>query len=203
MSDNEIQDQNPADISFEEEMQRARRARVVRQRNIVLVAIALIALVAITLLIWRWRKSAKKTEAEVTPTVGVKVVKAEKEPIAAEISAIGTIWPREKADVAAKVSAPIKQMSLLKNKLVRAGEVIAVLESRDLQAQRAEAMAALNEAKANERSLITGTIPKTNAEDQKALLDARAKVSNARATYERRRALYANGGISKKDLDCL
>jgi multidrug efflux pump subunit AcrA (membrane-fusion protein) len=201
MSDTEIHDQDPADISFEEEMQRARRARVVRQRNIVLVAIALIALVAITLLIWRWRKSAKETEAEVTPTVGVKVVKAEKEPIAAEISAIGTIWPREKADVAAKVSAPIKQMSLLKNKLVRAGEVIAVLESRDLQAQRAEAAAALNEARANERSLVSGTIPKTNAEDQKALLDARAKVNNTRATYERRRALYANGGISKKDLE--
>jgi RND family efflux transporter MFP subunit len=198
---NEIHDQDPADTSFEEEMQRARRARVVRQRNIVLVALALMALIAITLLIWRWKKSAKENEAEVTPTVGVKVVKAEKGPIAAEVSAVGTIWPREKADVAAKVSAQIKQMSLLKNKLVRAGEVIAVLESRDLQSQRAEAAAALNEARANERSLVSGTIPKTNAEDQKALLDARAKVNNTRATYERRRALYANGGISKKDLE--
>jgi multidrug efflux pump subunit AcrA (membrane-fusion protein) len=92
-------------------------------------------------------------------------------------------------------------MALLKNKVVRAGEVIAVLESRDLAAQRAEAVAALNEARANERSLITGTIPKTNAEDQKALLDARAKVNNARATYERRRALFEKGGISKKDLE--
>ena len=80
--------------------------------------------------------------------------------------------------------------------LVRAGEVIAVLESRDLEAQRAEAVAALNEARANERSLVTGTIPKTNAEDQKALNDARAKVNNARATYERRRELYDKGGIS-------
>jgi multidrug efflux pump subunit AcrA (membrane-fusion protein) len=84
---------------------------------------------------------------------------------------------------------------------VRAGEVIAVLEARDLQAQRAEAVAALNEARANERSLVTGTIPKTNAEDQKALNDARAKVNNARATFERRRALYDKGGISKKDLE--
>src|SRR5678815_4931951 len=95
----------------------------------------------------------------------------------------------------------IKKMALLKNKVVHAGEVIAVLESRDLEAQRNEAVAALNEARANERSLITGTIPKTNAEDQKALNDARAKVNNARATYERRRALYDKGGISKKDLE--
>jgi multidrug efflux pump subunit AcrA (membrane-fusion protein) len=75
------------------------------------------------------------------------------------------------------------------------------LESRDLLAQRAEAIAALNEARANERSLVTGTIPKTDAEDQKALLDARAKVNTARVTYERRRVLFENGGISKKDLE--
>src|SRR5205807_10552879 len=44
-------------------------------------------------------------------------------------------------------------------------------------------------------------IPKTNAEDQKALMDARAKVNNTRGTYERRRVLYEKGGISKKDLE--
>jgi HlyD family secretion protein len=152
-------------------------------------------------IIWRVRRTKPEAEAEVTPTVSVKVAKAEKSTIAAPITAVGTIWPREKADVGAKVSAQIKSMPLLKNKLVRAGEVIAVLESRDLQAQRAEAVAALNEARANERSLVTGTIPKTNAEDQKALNDAHAKVNNARATFERRRTLYDKGGISKKDLE--
>ena len=179
-----------------------RRARIVRQRNIVLiVGSALVVLLLVSLVIWRLRRSADKAETEVTPTVSVKVVKAERESIANPISAVGTIWPREKADVSTKISAQIKKMALLKNKVVHAGEVIAVLESRDLEAQRAEAVAALNEARANERSLITGTIPKTNAEDQKALLDARAKVNNARATYERRRALFEKGGISKKDLE--
>ncbi|HYK21399.1 MAG TPA: efflux RND transporter periplasmic adaptor subunit [Pyrinomonadaceae bacterium] len=180
-----------------------RRARIVRQRNLVLIVgtVALLVLLLAALIVWRLKRSATEAETEVKPTVSVKVAKAQKGNIAAPITAIGTIWPREKADVSAKISAQIKQMPLLKNKIVRAGEVIALLESRDLQAQRAEAVAALNEARANERSLITGTIPKTNAEDQKALLDARAKVNNARATYERRRALYEKGGISKKDLE--
>ena len=180
-----------------------RRERIVRQRNIVLVVagVALIALVLAALIVWRARSSKTEAEAEVTPTVSVKVAKAEKGAIAAPITAVGTIWPREKADVAAKVSAQIKSMALLKNKLVRAGQIIAVLESRDLQAQRAEAVAALNQARANERSVVTGTIPKTNAEDQKALNDARAKVNNARALYERRRTLYEKGGIAKKDLE--
>lgn len=179
-----------------------RRARIVRRRNMVLiVGSGLVVLLLVTLIIWRLRRSAGEAETEVTPTVSVKVVKAEKGEIAAPVTAVGTIWPREKADVSAKISAQIKTMALLKNKIVRSGEVIAVLESRDLQAQRAEAVAALNEARANERSLVTGTIPKTNAEDQKALTDARARVNVARATYERRRGLYERGGISKKDLE--
>jgi len=178
-----------------------RRARLVRRRNLVLIAgSVLVVLLLVVLVVWRLKKSPIE-EAEVAPTVSVKVVKAEKGSIAAPVSAVGTIWPREKADVAAKVSAQIKKMALLKNKTVHAGEVIAVLESRDLEAQRAEAVGALNEARANERSLITGTIPKTNAEDQKALLDARAKVNNARAIYERRRTLFDKGGISRKEVE--
>src|ERR1043165_2492723 len=197
MSDDKIPDQEVDRLLAEQ-----KRARIVRQRNLVLiVGSGLVVVLLVALIIWRLKRSATEAETEVTPVVSVKVVKAEKETIAAPVSAVGTIWPREKADVAAKISAQIKKMALLKNKVVHAGEVIAVLESRDLQTQRAEAVAALNEAKANERSLITGTIPKTNAEDQKALLDARAKVNNARATYERRRVLFEKGGISKKDLE--
>ena len=175
----------------------------VRQRNTILIiaVIAAVVFAMTVLIIWRWRKSKSESEAEVTPVVSVKVAKAERGSIAAQMVAVGTIWPREKADVATKISAQIKRMPLLKNKVVRAGEVIAELESRDLQTQRAEALAALNEARANERSLLTGTIPKTNAEDQKALNDARAKVNNARRLYERRRELYAQGGISQKDLE--
>ncbi len=189
------------DPDFDQLLEEQRRARIVRQRNIVLIVMGLVVLLIAILIVWRVRRSKSEAETDVTPTVSVKVAKAEKETIAAPVTAVGTIWPREKADVSAKISAQIKSMALLKNKLVRAGEVIAVLEARDLQAQRAEAVAALNEARANERSLVTGTIPKTNAEDQKALNDARAKVNNARATYERRRALYDKGGISKKDLE--
>src|SRR5438874_11747086 len=178
-------------------------SQTTRQRNTILIiaVIAVVILALAILIIWRLKQSKAESEAEVTPVVSVKVAKAEQGSIAAQVVAVGTIWPRERADVAAKVGAPIKKMALLKNKVVRAGEVIAVLESRDLQAQRAEAVAALNQARAEERSLVTGTIPKTNAEDQKALNDARAKVNNTRALYDRRLALYEKGGISKKDLE--
>jgi multidrug efflux pump subunit AcrA (membrane-fusion protein) len=183
--------------------QRDRRERLApnRRRNLIIVAaVALVVLLLLILLIWKWRSSTT-TEAPAAIVVSVKVAKVEKETIAAPVSAVGTIFPREQATVAAKVSAQIKTMALLKNKFVKAGEVIAVLESRDLVAQRNEAVAALNQERASERSVTTGTIPQTNAQDQKALRDAQAKVKTTKATYDRRLALFQAGGISKKDLE--
>ncbi len=202
MNDQPNNDREPIERVTLDEVQIAETRRA-RQRNTVIIVavVAIVFFTLVVLVVWRWRKSKTEAEAEVTPVVSVKVTKAEKGSIAAPVVAVGTIWPREKADVGAKVSAQIKKMALLKNKVVRAGEVIAILESRNLQAQRSEAVAALNQARAEERSLVTGTIPKTNAEDQKALNDARAKVNNARTLYDRRLALYEKGGISKKDLD--
>ncbi|MDX6559694.1 MAG: hypothetical protein QOF72_2743 [Blastocatellia bacterium] len=193
----------PAHVFTSYEETRVRRVSMKpRQRNLLIVftSVALVLILVIAVVVWRRRTPAPADETA-APVVSVKVAKAEKEAIAAQIVAVGTIWPREKSDVGAKISAQIKTMALLKNKLVRAGEVIAVLESRDLQAQRAEAVAALNQERANERSVTTGTIPQTNAQDQKALRDARAKAATARATFERRQLLYDKGGISKKDLE--
>lgn len=176
------------------------RETVGRRRKIIVVASLLIALVVIVLLVWRSRQ-ATTTVDEASVVVSVQVAKAEKQPIAAQVSALGTISPRDQALVSTKVSAQIKQMPQLKNRPVRAGDVLAVLESRDLQAQRGEAVAALNEARANARGIETGTIPQNTAQDQKALRDARAAVSNTKAIYDRRLVLYQNGGISKKELE--
>ena len=180
---------------------RPRRSRLQRGYLIIGGAAFVLLLLLIVAAVWRWRKPSEAADQALAPIVSVRVARAEKEEIAAPVSAVGTIFPREQATVAAKVSAQIKTMALLKNKLVKAGEVIAVLESRDLTAQRNEALAALNQERANQRSVTTGTIPQTNAEDQKALRDAQAKVRTARATYERRQALFEKGGISKKDLE--
>src|SRR5216684_4889019 len=190
-------------VTSDEETHVRRGSMTPRQRNLLIVvtSVAVVAILVIAIVVWRRRSATAAADQTPAPVVSVKVAKADKEAIAAQVVAVGTIWPREKSDVGAKISAQIRKMALLKNKIVRAGEVIAVLESRDLQAQRAEAVAALNQERANERSVTTGTIPQTNAQDQKALHDARAKVNTAGATYTRRLALYQAGGISKKDLE--
>jgi RND family efflux transporter MFP subunit len=169
---------------------------------IVIASILVFILAGIGFWVWRSRRqAAAATEEAEAPVVSVKVAKVERQQIAQQVTALGSVVPREQAVVGPKISAQIKSMPLLKNRVVKAGEVIATLESRDLQAQRDEAVAALGEAQATARSTVTGTIPQTNAQDQKALRDARANVTNAQATYNRRKILYDRGGISLKDLE--
>lgn len=140
-------------------------------------------------------------DAKAETVVSVKVAQAEKQPISKDVSALGTVAPVEQSTVAASISAQITQMRLLKNQYVRQGEVLAVLASQDLQAQRSEAQTALEEARLNLQTLQKVTIPQNAAQSQKDLADAKANADNARATYERRKDLYAKGGLSLKELE--
>ena len=204
---NTASDSEPGSTQTEAEQEMwlaSRRERLARERRrnlMIVAAVAVVALLLLVFVIWRWRRSSTAADETAAVVVSVKVAKVTKETIAAPVSAVGTIFPREQATVAAKISAQIRSMGLLKNQVVKAGQVIAILESRDLVAQRNEAIAALNQERASERSVTTGTIPQTDAQDQKALRDAQAKVRNLNAVYERRLVLYQKGGISKKDLE--
>lgn len=167
----------------------------------VLIGSAVVALL-IALVVWRGcHKSAAEEEGAGDITASVTVARAERGAIANELTVVATLTPQRQADLMPKLSAQIASMPLLVNRSVRAGEVLAVLEARDLTAQRAEAQAALQEAEAGAQSTANGAVPLTNAQDRKSVRDAQATVDNARKTYERRKVLFAEGGISKKDLE--
>jgi multidrug efflux pump subunit AcrA (membrane-fusion protein) len=171
-----------------------------RNRGILIAAIV-VALLA-SLVIWRTcGKKAGEEEEAGNIVVSVQVAKAERSTIANEVTAVATLAPQREAAVAPKISGRIAQLGLLKNRQVRADEVLAVLEARDVAAQRAEAAAAVTEADAAAHSTANGAVPLTNAQDAKAVRDAKAALENARRTLARRETLYKEGGISKKDLE--
>jgi len=170
-----------------------------RERRFVIAA-AVILVLLILMLFWRRCHAAPADEAA-NVEVSVQVAKAQRAPIANEITMVATLIARREATLSSKISAQIAQMPLLTNRPVHAGDVLAVLESRDLAAQRSEAAAALQEAQTSANQTANGSVPLTNAQDQKAVRDARAALENARKTLDRREALYREGGISRKDLE--
>ena len=167
-----------------------------------LMVLLTLALVAALVFAWRWRRAtpAPTPEAEAEVVVSVKTAQATRQPIADEVSAVGTIFPREQVTVSASINGQIAGMRLLKNAVVKRGATVATLDMRDVQAQRAEAVAALQEANINLRATRTSAIPQVNTQQQKDLADAIAAVNNARAVYERRKKLYDQGGLALKDL---
>jgi multidrug efflux pump subunit AcrA (membrane-fusion protein) len=169
-----------------------------RERRVIIAAAIVVGLLLIVL-IWRSCHGAAAVEPNVV--VSVQVAKVERGAIASEVIAVATLAARREATISPKVAASIAQMPLLTNRPVHAGDVLAVLESRDLAAQRAEAAAAVTEAETTAHTTANGSVPLTNAQDVKAVRDARAALDNAQKTYERRKVLYDQGGISKKDLE--
>src|SRR5215813_5182097 len=169
-----------------------RAALLSQKRNWPILALLIALLVGAV--IWLGTSKKQQPDEEAAVVVSVKVAKAERDSIVAEVTALGTIFPRHEATVSSKIAGQIKQMALLKNKAVKEGEVVATLEARDIQAQRAEAAAAVEEARVNLRSTTAGSIPQTQAQDEKAVRDARANVNNARALL---RSHYRSISVSR------
>lgn len=178
------------------------KATAISAKPFVIAAIAIAAVSLVVIYIYLQRTPpVVETEKKEDPTVSVKAIKVEKDTISAEISAPATVAPAEQSTVASTISAQIIQMRVLKNEFVQKGEVIALLASQDLRAQRDEALASLNEAKLNFETLEKVTIPQASAQNEKDLSDAKALLDNARSVYERRKDLYQKGGISLKELE--
>ena len=165
------QEEQLLEVEDEEQKTSSSSNSVKRNAIIIIVSVSLFVFALMYFLVIR--KTATQTEPEADVTVSVKTAKAERKPIAKEVSVVGTIFPREQATLSASIGAQIKQMRVLKNAVVRKGDVIATLDSRDLQAQRAEATAALQEARLNLRGLTNSTIPQGDAQAEKELRDAR------------------------------
>jgi RND family efflux transporter MFP subunit len=93
-------------------------------------------------------KRAEAPEPETRPVVTVKVAQAALADVDVAVTAPATIFARERASISSSLTAPIRALHARKGDRVAKGQVLAVLEDRDLVAQKAEAVAALRQAEA-------------------------------------------------------
>ena len=138
---------------------------------------------------------------EEKPVVEVHVAKVTTRAVADLVVATGTIYPLEKAAVAAKIAAPIRRMAQLMGRQVAQGEVLAELESQDLEAAKNEAAAVLREAELAVERLSGGVQPTDLARAEATLREAAANLAAARAAHARNQRLLAEGAIPQKDVE--
>ena len=133
---------------------------------------------------------AHEEEAPSKPVVAVKVVRAETADLKVTVRAPATLFPREQANISARVTAPIRELRSRKGDVVKAGQVLALLENRDVLAQRQEAHASVLDAEANLQKLSAGTLPTDIERARGQVMLAEASLNQAQKYYERRAELY-------------
>lgn len=143
--------------------------------------------------------SGEKGDKE--PTVSVQVAAVEKTTIEHVITTQAILFPRQQAAIVSKISAPVQKFLVKRGSRVHQGELLAVLENRDLSAAAQENKGSLDQAQATYETTTAATLPeeiqKAEAEEQqsKKALEAQEKV------YESRQQLFEQGALPRKELD--
>jgi HlyD family secretion protein len=138
---------------------------------------------------------------EKEPTVSVQVATVAREPLQQTITSEAVLFPLQQAALTPKISAPVKTFYVKRGSKVHRGQLLAVLENRDLQAAAQENRGAFGEAEATYESTTAASLPE---EIQKAKLDALAAQQTLAAEeklYKSRQDLFQQGALPRKELD--
>jgi HlyD family secretion protein len=133
--------------------------------------------------------------------VPVEVVSVKRTSIQRLITAEAVLYPLQQAALTPKVSAPVKKFYVKRGSRVHRGELLAVLENRDLAAAEEDSKGSYDQAQAVYETTTTTGLPE---EIQKATLDAQAAQQLLEAQqkiYNSRQELYQQGAMPRKDLD--
>ncbi len=134
---------------------------------------------------------------EATSPVSVQAAAVQRKTISQIISAEAVLYAKQEASIVPKISAPIQKFDVNRGSHVKAGQLVAQLENKDLQAALNQAKGAYEQAQA---AYATSTQMSLPADIQSAQLDVKATrqaMESARMVYESREKLYNSGAISR------
>lgn len=145
--------------------------------------------------------SCGKDEQEPKPEVTVHAAVAHTSDISRVINAEAIIFPTAQSVITPKINAPVKKFYVTRGQKVRQGQLLAVLENRDLSASALDNKGAYEQAEATYNTSVNATIPE---EVQKTELDVqttRQELDAAQKLYDSRLNLFNQGALPRKDLD--
>lgn len=107
----------------------------------------------------------------------------------------------EEVRVAAQVGGRLQAVLVEENDLVKAGQLLAVVENADYRARVTSAQAALRQHEAEARRVHNGAREQERRDAQAVLREAEAILDNANADLQRKRDLFREAVISRAELD--
>jgi HlyD family secretion protein len=164
-------------------------------RRFVLAALPLIA-IGIAFL-----AGCSKSANAPTPLVTVQAEHPELGTITEHVDADAVLAPLAQAAISPKITAPVRRFYVQRGSHVKAGQLLATLENRDLAAAALDNRGAYTAAQATYATATQAQVPE---EYQKAQLDvaqAKANLDLNQSIVNARKQLFAEGAIPGRDLD--
>lgn len=138
---------------------------------------------------------------ETAPAVPVQIVQVERTGLQQKVTADAVLFPIAQSAIVPKISAPVQKFLVNRGNHVRKGQLLAVLENRDLAAAAQENKGTYTQAQATYEITTAADLPQ---EMQKAELDTQAATQALDAqqkVFGSRQELYKQGALPRKELD--
>jgi len=117
------------------------------------------------------------------------------------ITADAVLYPINQANVIPKISAPVRRILVNRGDHVRAGQLLAELEVRDLAASAEETRHLYEQAQAAFQTLTGATVAEDRAKAESDVKSAQQALDTAQKLYDNRVALQREGALAQKLVD--
>jgi RND family efflux transporter MFP subunit len=144
---------------------------------------------------------SRKEETETEPVVPVQAGEVRLGPIRRIVGADAVLYPRDQATITPKISAPVRAFYVNRGDHVRQGQLLAVLENRDLAAAVLEGKAQYEQAQAVYRTTIAASLPEEVSKSELDVEAAQQALDAAQKLYESRQKLYREGALAQRLVD--
>ena len=145
--------------------------------------------------------SCSKGEKEAEPVVAVQTATAERGSIDQIVIADTVLFPKDQAAITPKITAPVKAFYVQRGSRVHRGELLAVMENRDLAAAEVESKGAYEQAQGNYGIETSSSLPEEWQKAESDLKAAKQQYEAQQKIYDSRKVLYEQGALPRKEFD--
>jgi HlyD family secretion protein len=140
-------------------------------------------------------------DTEPAPLVTVQAERPEVGTISEHIMADATLSPLAQAAISPKITAPVRAFYVQRGSKVKAGQLLAILENRDLTAQALDNRGQYNAAEATYDMQTKAQVPEDYKKAELDLAQAKAQLQLQQEITTSRKKLLEEGAIPGRDYD--
>ncbi|MGA7525326.1 MAG: efflux RND transporter periplasmic adaptor subunit [Acidobacteriaceae bacterium] len=142
-----------------------------------------------------------KNEEAAPTAVSVEAATAQIEPLTEHVATDAVLSPVAQAAISPKITAPVKKFYVQRGSHVKAGQLLATLDNKDLQAAVTDSQGVLDAADATYQTQVNAQVPEDYQKAELDLAQAKANLDLQQSIVASRKQLFAQGAIPGRDLD--